>query len=122
MGGYFFNEDKTKVPVTRKLLWSDDDPASSVAEWDYDGASHGVNLGDFDEFEIVTDDGGIGRTAQTGCVIQFNESYLYYRHFIVNVYLNTAYVGECNRYGTSSKDNTLMKPVKFYGIKVGVTT
>ena len=119
---YMFNEDKTKFPFVRDLLWSGNEEASTVAEWSYEGSDHGVTLSDYSEFEIVAQDGTIARTAGYGTLFRFeNYSTLYFRNFVVNTDLNEAYVDQCYAYGSSTTHNDEMIPVKFYGIKVGET-
>lgn len=119
---YMFNDDKTKFPFIRDLLWSGNDEEESVTEWEYEGSDHGVNLGDYSEFEIHTQEGAILRLSGTGVLLcSLDGTALINRYCAVDGYLNTAYVGQCKVVGSSGIHNDWLIPIRFYGIKVGAT-
>lgn len=119
---YMFNEDKTKFPFVRDLLWSGNEAASSVTTWTYNGDEHDVNLGDYDEFEIHTQEGAVLIFKEVGSLItNYTESALVERYVTADAELNSAIAQECFNIANGSKFNSYLIPTEFYGLKIGYT-
>ena len=120
---YMFNDDKTKFPFVRDLLWSGNESASSVTDWSFNATTAGINLGDYSEFEIHTQEGAILFLSETGSLITdySGSGALITRYVQVDADLNNVEASQCYLVGGSATHNDYLIPTRLYGIKVGYT-
>ena len=117
---YMFTEEKTKYPYVKDLLWEGNESATSISTWEYDGSEEQVDLSQYKEFIIVTQEGAAWRAPNNGVLITYDSGHLLYRYVAINTDLNSGYVGECYEVGSNTKHNDFLIPVKFYGVRIGI--
>lgn len=119
---YMFNDDKTKFPFARDLLWSGNESESTLSTWEFLGADHGINLSDYDEFEIHTQEGSILIFKEVGTLLtNYSETAFVGRYVTASRDLNYASAAKCYNIKNGIEFSEKLIPTRFYGIKIGET-
>lgn len=119
---YLFNDDKTKFPFVRDLIWEGNEQLTDLGDWEYHGSDHGIDFDNYDEFEIHTKDGVVLVLKSNGVLLLDDAtSGLVSRKAMANKNTSYVYVGFCYSVTSGTEYEEFLIPTKLYGIKVGET-